>query len=422
MRLLFVSAYYPPPPRGGYEELCREVAEALVERGHELAVITSGAPGSIRSERRGEIWVQRRLHLEVESGLLRTAIRVVRDRRRLEADNVAALNDFVTTFEPDAALIWGMWNIPRSVPARVEELLASRVAYYLCDYWPTLPSAYVQQCLTPARRRFARIPKRLMGMPLVAWLARAPIERLRFEHPVCVSAAEQRVLVEAGVHVEHARVIYGNARCEPFVAAAAVRNTRPPGVLRLLFAGRLSPEKGIDCAIRALALLGDCPSVQLDIVGSGEPAYVADLVALTGRLGLDNRVSMLGSVPRSDMPATMAAYDALVFPSEWDEPFARIVLEAMAARLIVVGTPTGGTSEVLIDGETGLTFPRGDPAALAQQLRRVLDDPARSSRLAETAQRRVVERFTFERTVEELERYLLEIASPNESLVPAYGR
>jgi glycosyltransferase involved in cell wall biosynthesis len=353
--------------------------------------------------------------------VLKTAVRFVRDRRRLEADNLAAIDDLVASFEPDAALIWGMWNVPRSVPARVEHLFGSRVAYYLCDYWPSLPSAYVQQCLSPARRAIARVPKRLIGGTLATRLSKYPTEHLRFEHPLCVSAATRGALVAGGIPVEHARVIYGNARCQPFVAAAHSRQPPRHGQLRLLYAGRLSPEKGIEVAVRALAHLEDCPDVRLDIVGEGNPAYVAELVALIRRLGLDKRATLRGRVPRGDMPTTMAAYDALLFPSEWEEPFARIVLEAMASGLVVIGTPTGGTPEVLIDGETGLTFPRGNSTLLANQIRKLLVDPRLASRLASIGQRQVVERFTFERTVDELEGSLAEIGAPNQRLAPVHA-
>jgi glycosyltransferase involved in cell wall biosynthesis len=82
----------------------------------------------------------------------------------------------------------------------------------------------------------------------------------------------------------------------------------------------------------------------------------------------------------------------------------------MAAGLVVVGAPTGGTGEILKEGKTGLTFPAGDAAALAAQIVRLVKEPGRRRRLARAGQTRVVEDFSFTRMVDELETTLTTIA------------
>ena len=82
-----------------------------------------------------------------------------------------------------------------------------------------------------------------------------------------------------------------------------------------------------------------------------------------------------------------------------------VLLEAMAHRRPVVATPVGGTPEVVSDGETGLLVPPRDPEALAQALRRVLEDPALARRFGEAGRRRVTERFDLAATT----RRMLEI-------------
>jgi glycosyltransferase involved in cell wall biosynthesis len=110
------------------------------------------------------------------------------------------------------------------------------------------------------------------------------------------------------------------------------------------------------------------------------------------------------------MPEMLAKYDALVFPSEWEEPFGRMVMEAMAVGLVVIGTTTGGTGDVLVEGQTGLTFPAGDHGALARQIERLRDDRALGRRLANTAYTQVSQRFTFDRMVDEIEAFLSSLA------------
>jgi len=75
----------------------------------------------------------------------------------------------------------------------------------------------------------------------------------------------------------------------------------------------------------------------------------------------------------------------------------------MACGLVVIGTTTGGTPEILTDGENGLTFKAGDGAMLAEKIARVLREPSLRPRLARAARRTVEERFTMQRMVEELE-------------------
>jgi len=213
--------------------------------------------------------------------------------------------------------------------------------------------------------------------------------------------------------VAHAPVIYGGTQPHEFSMARlhAVRDGSRNG-LSVLYAGRLIAEKGIHTAIRAIGLINapDRGRITLDIVGRGTPSYQHELEALVESCGLADRVRFLGSVPHAAMPDVLAGYDVLVFPSEWDEPFGRSMVEAMCSGLVVVGTATGGAAEVLEDGETGLTFPPGDEAVLAAQLERLLDEPGLHDRLVGAGRRRVEERFTLTRMVDELEGALHSLA------------
>lgn len=421
MRLLFLSNYYPPRARGGYEQWCNEVAVEFTRRGHAVCVLTSDGhddPLDARYTDDGAIQVQRVLHLEVESGLLGSVIRLLGQRGRLEQENLAHVRATIAEFQPDAALIWGMWNMPRSVPALVEELLGDRVSYYLCDYWPSLPSAYLQQWQAPARRSLSGFPKQILSRPIVAQLIREVPVPLRFENPICVSQAVRHRLIDEGLAFEHAQVIYGGTRIyefapreEPPASGQAARR------LRLLYAGRVTATKGVHTAIRALALLSRQTAalpVTLDIVGGGDAAYEHELRAEVQDHGLLDRVHFRGGVPRAQMPSVLEEYDVLLLLSEWEEPFARIVLEAMAAGLVVIGTTTGGTGEILIEHETGLTFRAGDPEDLARQIQRLVDNPELRGQLARAGRRTVEQSFTFKRMVDQLEHALKRVAEASE--------
>ncbi len=414
MRFLFVTNNYPPYARGGYEMWCRDVAEELDRRGHEMRVLTSFPSRADGRRDNDPFQIERRLAPEVDPdrGIMHTALRLIKDRERLEQESLSAVRDTIADFQPDAALIWGMWNIPRSAPALVEQLLPRRVAYYLCDYWPTLPDAYVQRWQNPSRRWWTQLPKRILGMLVARRLRDAPRATLELHRPICVSRAVRDLITESGVDISHARVIYGGTRTEAFEAARSERVPAAQG-LRLLYVGRLEQIKGVGTAIEAMACVPPELAVRLSIYGHGTAYYEHELRTMVSRAGLTDAVSFRGLVSADEIATVMGQHDVLLFTSEWQEPFARTVLEAMAAGLVVVGTTTGGTGEILHDGETGLTFTAGSADELATKVARLAQDPALARRLAQTGHDMVLERFTLRRMVDEIEAELVRLNARN---------
>jgi glycosyltransferase involved in cell wall biosynthesis len=144
------------------------------------------------------------------------------------------------------------------------------------------------------------------------------------------------------------------------------------------------------------------------VAGSGPQEYAARLHQIAEQYGVTDKVSFLGWQPHDKMPEIMAQCDVLVLPTENQEPFARVVLEAMASGLAVISTLTGGTGEIVQPGVTGLIFPTGDSGALAQQIQHLAMNSQLRVRLATTAQHLVLERFSLNRMVDNCERLLLE--------------
>ncbi|MEX1026285.1 MAG: glycosyltransferase family 4 protein [Planctomycetota bacterium] len=148
---------------------------------------------------------------------------------------------------------------------------------------------------------------------------------------------------------------------------------------RILFLGRLVPEKGVATLLEAWPrVLAAVPDAVLDLVGDGPQR--PELEALAQRLGLDASI-FSGKIPHHEVHARMQASSALVFPSIWLEAYGIISLEAFRAGLPVVASRIGGIPEVVTEGETGLLAPPRDAAALAEALIRVLTDDALHARL-----------------------------------------
>ena len=147
----------------------------------------------------------------------------------------------------------------------------------------------------------------------------------------------------------------------------------------LLYVGRLDPAKGVHTLVRALVHL---PDATLRLAATGSPAEVADVLATARVAGCEERV-LVDSYPRSELAGVYRSSDVLVFPSEWEEPFGIVPLEAMAAATPVVATGTGGSASYLRHETNCLQFRPGDPAGLAAAVQRLADDDSLRRRLVE---------------------------------------
>jgi glycogen(starch) synthase len=179
--------------------------------------------------------------------------------------------------------------------------------------------------------------------------------------------------------------------------AEVVRETRrrhsPRGEPLIVFFGRLEWEKGVHDLITALPRIRRThPGTRLVVAGRGRQA--ASLVALARKHRVLRSVDFTGHLPDKALVACLAAADVVVLPSRY-EPFGIVALEAAAAGAPLVAAATGGLGEVIIDGETGLSFPPGDVPALATAVRAVLDDPVAADRRARRAKARLREDFNW---------------------------
>lgn len=156
------------------------------------------------------------------------------------------------------------------------------------------------------------------------------------------------------------------------------------------FFGRLVPEKGVDVLLDALGQLGG--EWRALIVGGGPEAE--RLQAQAAAHG--DRIMFRAQVPSTEMPALYPQVDVLVLPSltrpNWKEQFGRVLVEAMACGVPVIGSDSGAIPDVI--GDAGLITPEGDAAALAEALRRVRDEATLRAELAAYGRQRVLERFT----------------------------
>ncbi len=411
MRILFLTNFYMVHGSGGEEQSCQQVVEGLKQRGHATLVLTSmHDTNNVPLEVDG---IARSLYLEMDLVPWRHSLTFFTRRKAREKHNLQCFERVLEQFQPDIIFIWGMWNLHRSLAALAEAMHPDKVVYRFASYWPTLPSQHEFYWRAHGRKWYSQLPKQVLGHIALAMLSNEAQEpRLNYKHTICVSAATRNILIEAGIPVSNARIIHTGLDVSLYLNDRQPQSNHKSQSLRLLYAGRLAPDKDIDTAIRAMAKLvaGEgVRGISLSLAGSGSAEYENQLRNLVSQEGLADYVSFLGWVPPDEMPGLMRKFDILLVTSTWAEPFARVVLEGMISGLVVVATPTGGTPEIVVDGENGLMFTPGDPEDLARKIIRLEDDPELGKKLALAGKQTIMERFTVTKMMDEIEGFLQEV-------------
>ena len=200
---------------------------------------------------------------------------------------------------------------------------------------------------------------------------------------------------------------------------------------RVLWVGRVSPEKGVHTLLDAFAqVVRKLPEAQLDLVGSRSVLPVGRLVGLSDdplvealsrfydgsmggeyqavleaqvrRLGLDRNVRFVGGMPHSELVAAYQTADLVVNPSV-SESFGITIVEGMACGVPVVGTRVGGMLETVIHGETGLLVEPEQPDALAEAMITILSDRRLAVAMSQAGRARAVAQFSWAARARRLE-------------------
>jgi glycosyltransferase involved in cell wall biosynthesis len=163
----------------------------------------------------------------------------------------------------------------------------------------------------------------------------------------------------------------------------------------VLFVGKLETNKAPD---RALSAVGKA-RVDVPLLIAGAGSMERSLREQARRLNVDAR--FLGWVSESMIHILMQRASAVVFPSRWEEPLSRVLLEGLGSGALLIVEPTGGSEEIVVDGESGLLARTEEDMAAAVRL--TLDEKYLASRLRRGALERARERFSSDVVLPRLE-------------------
>jgi len=389
MKILVVTNIYPPHFIGGYELGCRDVVEGLRARGHKVRVLTGDfRNATLTTDPEPESEVDRTLRYRSQGG----------GNMRSHFAECRKFNATLNEFSPDLVYFWSQSGICRWLPL-VARWRSRQAAFFLSD--TSFVSWRVGAWLAGAARRNSLV-RRLFGMTFLVqgW----PVVRDQPCHFASEFLRKTAVEADTGFDAQKSMVAHWGIDPTLFSPAAPFRDRWP--VHRLLFVGQVSRIKGIHTVIAALGELAKqgLNNLRLTVVGGEGPSdYGNELRALTLGLGLSEQIEFRGKIARSMLPQVYQEHDLLVLPSEWDEPFAIVPLEAMASGLAVVGTTTGGSGELLRNHETAFTFQSGDKADCARAIAEACRDDALFETVRARGQREVLQKHTLTGMVDILE-------------------
>ncbi len=355
------------PQAGGAEIHLFELLRRLAGRGHRVRLICSGWPGATPKEMVDGIEVTRVANRNSFALAARGAVRraLAQERPDVVVEDINKLPLFLAglTDRPFCVLVPHLFGTTAFQEAP----------------WP---------------------------MAATVWLAELPIpwgyRRADFQ---AISESTRDDLVARGVPAERIRVIHPGVDAGMFCPDPTVRRTTPPS---FLYIGRLKRYKGVDLAIRALAIARRTrPDLSLDIAGTGDDR--ARLEGVTRSLAQEAAVRFHGFVDEAHKLALLRSTWGNLFPSP-KEGWGITVVEAAACGTPSLASDSPGLRDSVRAGETGFLVPHGDAEALASRMLELAADPALVERLGR-AGRRLAELHSWDHAADLTEAHLRELGS-----------
>ena len=356
MKILVLSNLYPPDVVGGYELGCRQAVDWLLDRGHDVRVVTSTprTPIPIRPEPH----VLRRFALDdvwYNASRERSNPAVNRvwevDGLWFSSHNVHTLIQQVEEFRPDVAYPWMLLGVGGLGLMGALQYLGIPWVWHLMDRVPSMLCSSNWRVIPGMVRAYNRL---LSGRYLAC--SRGLVERIERDG---FELGDDVELIPNWVEGDRPRT----------------RTTfyRPgSGPLRAISAGRITRDKGVDLLIEAVRLLRDRgvgpDAFRLDLYG---PVFDRELPELAHRHGLADLVTFHGAIPQHELTRRFAESDLMVFPTEAREPFGFAPIEAAAQGCVPMISRICGVGEWLVDGVHCLKSAR-DAASFAAGIAGIL--------------------------------------------------
>lgn len=371
MRILIISAVFPPHVKGGAEISAHNLAQWLVAQGHEVGIFTTARNASEVADGVMEdglkIWrvMMPRLYTAFAAiGAPGWQKPIWHAQDMFDPRNTRLLASVLDRFKPDIANVHFIQGIGYNALTALGERDIPTV-FTLHD----LGLACIKMAMLTNGKECAKLCTACDATAKLKMSYLRSIRRLGFVSPSRANFERVASYQPIGGY-PHAHILNANRYPQPSVA------WQPSERPRLLFVGRIDQTKGVHMLLEALDPLASRYEFSLKMVGSG-PAEGE----LRQRYGDRAWLSFTGQIPIAEVTDIMASSDLLFVPSIWQENSPGVIIQAQAVSLPVMGSNKGGIPELVIEGQNGLLVPAGDVPAWRAAIEDVLANPARLASL-----------------------------------------
>jgi len=393
MRILMISQHYPPAV-SGYALQAAEAARLLSARGHQVRILTGSEGLSEVEENSNVIRLLTRIPTEGYQSIRPAYVLRQLRRRRIYRENCEKARAAAQAFEPRVVFVWQFDSFGIGTVQGLQRLGIPTV-FNLGDV-----------CLCELLMRLERDPN-LFWRVGRRWLYGINVRELDTSHLILASEELKAYYLQRGFREEQMTVIR-NGIDSKYIAEGPPESGSGNA---LLYVGRIVPEKGVDIAIRALAVLNSAERGQfmLDVGGAGPEEYGGKLKDLGRSLNVGESLRFLGPKDWEALMGLYADYDVLLFPSVCHEGFGLAVIEAMSQGVPVIAANRGGPKEIITHMADGLLVEPEKAEAFAEGVKLLANRPDLRSRMAERALRKVRDKFTLETSIGLTEQLLLRV-------------
>jgi glycosyltransferase involved in cell wall biosynthesis len=410
VRILQITDCYPPPFVGGRELQVRVLAQELLRRGHEVEVATLAGRSGPHTELDGDITVHRvagwnralrRFYADPEQpwhptipdpGVVRVLFNLIRERKPQVVH----------------AHSWMLHSLLPFLPS-----LQTRLVVTMHEYGLVCPkNSFVHRGDVCDGPRFAKCVAcaadqygMIRSVALTSGLNITRRLRRRVDRYIAISACVAQACEPLALDCQQQIDIippFLPDDCFDLVDTDRPRFVPATGEY-IMFAGALSPHKGIDVLLEAYRGIDSAiPLVLLGLRRNDSPKNFPD------------DVIVVENVPHNEVMRAWKNCTVAIAPSRWPEPWGLVALEAMCTGRPVVASATGGLQTLVEDGRTGIQVPPGDVPALRAGIRRLLNDPGERFRMGEAGRARA-EGYRASELVPKIEQVYQEVTDSSRS-------
>jgi glycosyltransferase involved in cell wall biosynthesis len=406
MKILVISANYPPYHLGGYGLRIKDITDGLEQRGHEVCVLTTKKTRIDRADRKATNYtVFRRLHNRYNAKFFPKEV-------LFDLSDIQFIDQQIKAYHPDIIYLGHIYVLTKAlipylakidIPIVLDEGGASlKGAWTERGRWFRFTGDYGDQ------NPLIRLIKPLI-ISLIYKISKGHINREwrwpKDMHVIINSQYNLEHLRELGLPLENAQVIYSGIDLDQF---SFISKSKLNQHLKILCPGRIEKRKGIldsIALVNALKKAGICSRLILVGVISADQFY-QEVLNYIEDLQIKEQVTILNMLPQKKLIDWYHNSDICFFPSYQDSGFSRTPLEAMACGCIVISYGNEGSDEVIRHGKNGFVVKEKDIDSVLKFIQDLLNNPLLVRHIATSARNEIEENFTLPRYVNQIEKVL----------------